>query len=560
MIMRRLQVFLSLFLLLLCFPSFAQSVESVNVDVLLQDDGSAIITETWSIDVPGDITEWYLGKENMGPMEIRDLKVTDDSGTEYFNEGNDWDIDRSISRKAGRCGLVQKNDGCEICWGVGSRGPHTYVVSYLQTNLVKAYTDADGFNHMFVTPTDGRPQSVVLTIRKLGTVMQVDSAHVWGFRFIGEVQQEDGVLKAWSTEPFSDESAMIVMASFEKGIFNPEIVCDYSFEDVKTRAFRDSDYFEREKKISDLVEIIIFGLFVLFFVFIILLVVVLLISYYIKYKKKKRELLGGSIRKIPWFRDTPVGGDLRHSSLILSKFTSNNNSRMERLIAAYMLRLFYRGAFEITLDKGKPALKVCEFEVEPSDDTNEDTALEFRLYGFIKEAAGSDGILQSRELKKWLDSHGKGLYNWQEKAQLKSDIFSLKKRDVQQVLGLKKFLEDFTMIDDRGAVEVKLWNNYLIFASLYGIADKVFKDFKKVCPEYFLLSKQMAQFNGEGVPAVFWSTVHNTSRNFHQAANSYHISQLSSSGGSSGRFGGGGGRSSWGGGGGFSGGGRSGGR
>ena len=125
--MKRLQaILLGLFLLLLAVPSLAQSqVDSVRIDVELQDDGSAIIHERWVIDVAGDITEWYLGKENLGRMEIRDFSVTDESGREYVSEGTRWDIHRSRESKAQRCGIVPKGDGCELCWGVGSSGKHT---------------------------------------------------------------------------------------------------------------------------------------------------------------------------------------------------------------------------------------------------------------------------------------------------------------------------------------------------------------------------------------------------------------------------------------------------
>ena len=97
---------------------------------------------------------------------------------------------------------------------------------------------------------------------------------------------------------------------------------------------------------------------------------------------------------------------------------------------------------------------------------------------------------------------------------------------------------------------MKLWRGYLIFASLYGIADQVLKDFKQVCPEYFTLSQSMQQFQN-GTPVVLWDTIGDTSRYMNRAASSY--AAKSSSGG-------GGGHTSFGGGGGFSGGGHSGGR
>ena len=163
--MRRLQAILGLFLLFLAVPSLAQSqVDTVRIDVELQDDGSAFIRERWVIDVSGDITEWYLGKDNLGRMDILDFMVTDETGREYVYEGKNWDIHRTRQEKAGKCGIVQKRDGYELCWGVGSSGPHTYTASYTLSGLVKGYSDRDGFNHMFVTPTDNA-RDVLLTIR-----------------------------------------------------------------------------------------------------------------------------------------------------------------------------------------------------------------------------------------------------------------------------------------------------------------------------------------------------------------------------------------------------------
>ena len=77
--MRRLRFILGVVLLCLSVPSLAQNqVESVRIDVELQDDGSAFVKETWVIDVDSDITEWYLGKENLGKMKnsVPDSSVT----------------------------------------------------------------------------------------------------------------------------------------------------------------------------------------------------------------------------------------------------------------------------------------------------------------------------------------------------------------------------------------------------------------------------------------------------------------------------------------------------
>ena len=279
-------------------------------------------------------------------------------------------------------------------------------------------------------------------------------------------------------------------------------------------------------------------------------------------KKRRKELLGGKESDVDWFRGVPVDGDLKRASniirLISQKTFSTNTGQQEseRLISAYMMRLFYRGAFQLVPQlSGDPAFKINELTLSDNDVSGTDLNMELDLYNFFKEAAGDDSILQKKELKKWANKHGKKIYNWQNKIKDSSiTLKTLTAKEVREVFGLKKFLKDFTLIQDRGAVEVGLWNNYLIFASLYGIAEQVYKDFKKVCPEYFTLSKTMEQFQ-DVTPTVMWSTFNDSTRYFNRAASSYAASKSSGSGWS-----GGGGHTSFGGGGGFSGGGHSGGR
>lgn len=51
-----------------------------------------------------------------------------------------------------------------------------------------------------------------------------------------------------------------------------------------------------------------------------------------------------------------------------------------------------------------------------------------------------------------------------------------------EIAGLKKYLLDYTLIKDREAIEVTLFEDYLIYAQMLGIADKVAKQFKELYP------------------------------------------------------------------------------
>ncbi|MGN0201285.1 MAG: DUF2207 family protein [Candidatus Cryptobacteroides sp.] len=541
--MRLLAALSCAFLLFLGTGLCAQSVvDSLRIDVLLQDDGSALVTERWDVDVRGDITEWYLVEGNLGKMQILDLQVCDETGTQYICEGEDWDVDRSRSAKAGRCGMVLKRDGCEICWGVGSEGRHSYEVSYVLTGLVKAYSDADGFNYMFVSRGHSSPpRSVSLLIRKSGLQFSEANTSVWGFGFKGRIGFSDGAVTASSDEAFTSRSGLVALVRFEKGIFSPLLSGDGSFEELRQTAMEGSDY---HRDNIDNLFLTIFGcLFPLLILF-------LAVRRIVRKRRRKKELLGcSSSKKVAWYRDVPAGGDLKKALAIFNTFEPSSKAK-ERLIGAYLARLYYKGAISVVPQaKGKPAFKINEYP-STEESLSDDLDLEKRLFGFLKAAAGEDTVLQRKELRRWTESHGDELAAWQDSAPDSLSLWKMEADEVRQVFGLRNFLRDFTLIGDRGVVEVKLWNDYLIFATLFGIADQVFKDFKKVCPEYFELAREQL---GDDLltDVIIWDTINNSSRWMHANA----VNHSAALTGGSARWNGGGGFTSFGGGGGFSGGG-----
>ena len=105
--MRR-RFFFCLLILLSAFavPVYGDStIRDIDIVVDLYYDGSARITERWDVAATSG-TEWYLVKGNLGDIVISNLSVTDETGRKFINEGK-WDIDRSISEKAGI--LILKN-------------------------------------------------------------------------------------------------------------------------------------------------------------------------------------------------------------------------------------------------------------------------------------------------------------------------------------------------------------------------------------------------------------------------------------------------------------------
>lgn len=106
----------------------------------------------------------------------------------------------------------------------------------------------------------------------------------------------------------------------------------------------------------------------------------------------------------------------------------------------------------------------------------------------------------------------------------------------EQWKGLKKYMEDFSMLDRREVPELVIWEKYLVFATAFGIADKVIKQLKIVYPNLEEMTSGIGTF-------TYMNLMMNTdfSSSFSNAISSSMSSAYSSGSGGGGGFSGGGG-------------------
>ena len=510
-------------------------LRDLDIRVVLTPQGDAHITETRRMEIDSEGTECYIVLGNLNGSTVGDLEVTDETGTIYENEG-EWDVDRSRREKAGRCGIVSRRDGYELCWGLGESGERTYVTSYTVGGLLRAYEDADGFNYMFVAEgLSPQPDHVRLTIVPQDTLRLTEAnTSIWAFRYHGDIHLADGAIVAETSEPFQSRSAMIVMARFEKGLFAPAMQGEGSFEGVREQAFEGSDYVDDE---MDPVALI---LMVTFF----FLVPLLCIGLYFYYIWRQRRAV---MKDLMWYRDIPYGGDLQAANNVLNAYRYFG-ADYNNLLSACILRLINLGAISIeqrTNQKGKTAPM---FVIHDLDEANAQPRLIRKVHQIFQKAAGSDTVLEPKELKNWMkQKFNQGITDsFVQTLHTKTSIYqySDEREEVRRLFGLRKYLKDFSLLDERHVQEVALWKDYMIYATLFGIADQVIRDMKKINPEYFdmdLVARQMAD---DVTLPVIRSTMHSSTS---RAAMSKAEREARASGG--------GGSSSWSGGGGFSGGG-----
>ena len=550
-----------LVLLPAALPAAAQNqVNDVNISVVLATDGSAQVREVWDMTLSRG-TEVYLGRENLGDIKILDLTVSDETGETYVTDRS-WDTDRSFERKKGHCDLNSISGGYEICWGIGEYGHRTYTVDYTLTNLVKSLDDYDMIHYQFYTPNDFRGEHVKVTIEKPGFVMDT-LTRIWAFGYDGYIWREDGKVIAESENTLEPSHSVIVLMRFDKGTFDSKSVQERPFSAVLDRALEGAD--EPDVPLSKAEETLYTILGAIFFFGMILLPFLPVIIRIVQRRRKKKDAFGTlHFSTIDWSREVPYNNDILMNYFVISS-TPDLKTKKNSVASAMILHMLQVGCLEAVKDLATG--KVNIYFKPNSDGFKQLDHTEEKLWSMMYAASGENHILEEKEFSTWAKSHKSTLYKWttdildsgRSKLKAKGYYQSSKYTDAgraqnRKIVGFKKFLEDTTLIKERTSPEVTLWREYLVFASLIGIADKVAKELKDINPVLFEQACSMDYNNMSRVLYLTNSYADVVSRFATAPVSSY------SGGGSLGGFSrsGGGGHSSFGGGGGFSGGGHSG--
>lgn len=542
------------------------TLQRLDMQVVLRHDGSASVTEVRQVQVSESGTEGFITFDNMGDMQVCDLQVFDEIDSCYVVEEN-WNLNRTRLEKRGRCGYHPTGRGVELCWGLGEAGNRRYEIHYTLTNLVKSYTDYDGFNHSFYEASNSPAREARVEIRLENDSLNTENAGVWTFGYYGHKGFEGGVCEAVTDETMRDGDAIIILLQLQKGLLDPAVKSEESFtETVKRTALEGSDYNLEDAGLEggasfqfgsdelpepEETDGEVLGIVGVMAGFIASVFMAVGLANRKKQKRKQRlrerlsQLMGGmGLDDMPYYRDLPIGGNLLLSGATLSAvktLAKRGDSVMDdvkkmglqQLYNAFVLRMIYKDSIQLKVGEVKGKQQKLFYINEPVDpgtsndltdkltidswsgaemSKNEavgysmeakakkiykgyvnDTGIEYQLQKLLYEAAGEDHLLQPEELKYYVVNNP---LTWRPFASILNlltaktiDEKNLNADHVQQVVGFLHYLKDFSLVAERHLEETKLWKEYLVFATFYGIADQVRKDMKKVAPDVAQLNQ-----------------------------------------------------------------------
>lgn len=473
----------------------ANSIQSISMDIFVDDNGDAYVTEIWKCNVT-EGTEVYHPYYNLGNSKIKDLTVTD--GNIQYTTLSNWNTSGTLASKANKCGINKISNGVELCWGISEYGSHTYKVKYSITNFVSQTTDAQMI-YWTLIPYEFSTSIGDMYI-KIHTNFEIeDTIDVWGYgNYGGTAYVYDGYIEMQSDGKLSTDEYMTILVKFPLNTFNLSNKLNNNFEYYYNMAEEGVREYEDTESIGS--------------IFVATMMIVFIITIIIVGNKTSRNKFaidygveGKQIPKdITYFRDVPCKKDIFRAYYIGYQY--NIIEKETDILGAIILKWIKDGIIKIE-EKQKGIIFKKENIVIVLKETNIDVfteAKEKELFEILYTAS-KDGYLENNEFEEWCEKSYSKILSWfdeiiyEEEKKLSSEGILKKKEKVHkgklyeathelkqeavELAGLKKFLNDYTLIKEREAIEVKLFEEYLIFAQIIGIAEKVAKQFNDIYPE-----------------------------------------------------------------------------
>ena len=558
--MKKILLFICL-MFIMPLSVMADKIYSIDMKINILEDGTANIIETWKVRADSG-SEWYKTMYELNNSELSNYKVLMDGKELIYKDY--WNVNGSIDSKKGYYGINNTSKGIELCFGKGDYKEHTYIVSYTLSNYVFNTSDSQVLAWVLFPKIDTDYFSAEIS----SYYKFPDTLDVWGYGYMGYAYVEDGLIKISSERALNDEYVSLLV-KFPLNTFNTTNTDSRynTFNDVYNVAEEDTfdydyNYNVTENKLN-FFDILMYFIMFIFPILIIIIAIIYSSSSGYGYINNKKI----SKKDTPFFREIPCNKDIYYANSLIK--LNNFGYKESNIFGAIILKWVKENKISFKNEK-KGIFNKNTSSIDLTMNPVFDYEYEKELFDIMYEAS-KDGILETKEFERWCRNNYSEFFDLFKKIEndkinkLKSEghIFKRENReqckqknvmddimyeDSKKLYGLKLYLEEFSKIDTKEVMEVHLWDEYLMFAYLFGIADKVAKQLKDMYPE--ILEQDMT---GSGMLFDYDTLIfvnHISTRSVSAASAARSAAESYSSGGGGFSSGGGGGFS-----GGFSGGG-----
>ena len=527
-------------------------LKNLDFDVQINSDSSMDVKETWNIQISDTNTLFKtFKKDNEKYTEITDVKVKDVTNRKEFAK-----INREMYHVTKDCyyALTNSSGQFEIAWGVGlddNSDTRTYEISYTVKDAIKKYNDYSELYWQFIGDEfEIKANKIKGTILLPKKASNKEDIRVWGHtkELNGEIYVTDLNKIEFSIDNYSGKKYVEVRALIPNDMISE--TNRISMSNIFNEAIREetiwADTANKERQIVKLFRffgIAIASVIMLYFV----IELIKNIKQLIKMDKKIKPTT-----ELDYYRDLPYE-DATPAEALFALYEGKSNS-FESTFSATILDLCLKKYIaleaekeEITqsdiikitiLDREDTELKkdeklILDFLKEVSKDKKELTTSDITLYlksniskvnqlivelEKIEKGVGEDKKIYIRENDKKATKYKTNgvIYIFfalvliyivplaiilfingivLEIIASKINIFTQKGIDEkEQWKAFKKYMEEFSLLKEKEIPSLVVWEKYLIFATAFGISEKVLKQLKVVYPEITDMSSTMYSY------------------------------------------------------------------
>lgn len=202
-------------------------VKKLDMDIKIDKDGTALITETWKANV-NEGTEGWHPYFNLGKSNISMISASMDE-KEYSIE-NSWNESSTLTEKAYKAGIYKVDDNeHDVVFGISEYGSHTYKFTYKITNFVSNLSDSDMIYWQLV-PYDFGLTPNNITIKVSGPNEYPDTLDVWVYGRKSSIKKvKNGSIYITSNGKISRSEYITVLVKFPSGTFNTTSKLEHDF-------------------------------------------------------------------------------------------------------------------------------------------------------------------------------------------------------------------------------------------------------------------------------------------------------------------------------------------
>ena len=578
------------------------NLNELNFYAKINDDGSMDVVETWNIEIEDTNTLFKTFElDNTKFSSIDNVKVKDVTANKEFNQideemyhvtkdcyyglvnsNGDFEIAWGV-------GLDDEED------------TRTYEISYTVEDAVSKYNDYAELYWQFIGEDfEIDADKITGTIELPESANSTEDIKVWGHTegLNGEIYATATNEITFELNNFYAGRFVEVRTLFPSYMIENtnRTYSTNRYEEVvqeETEWANEANARRRQEEIKDLIITILM-------IIAIIIITVILIVKAVKYGKKLKTLNKYKPeQELEYFRDLP-SKDVTpgEATYILQEAYYGFSSSFDRIFSATMLDLKLKDYIDLRVEKDKKDKDVIYIKrIKPSDEKLKND--EKKVLDFIYKVEKKKEEITIKQLEKYITSHSssvqklieqsgkdiedqlvlEGILNKSNKEeyikyQTMSGLyfvfaiivlmfafpvsialivngilcFKIKKRinvltqkgidSKEKWKGLKKYMEDFSLLNEKEVPAIEVWEKYLVYATAFGIADKVLKQLKTVYPN-------IDQMDVSASAYMYFMYHSNFSTSFNSAITSSISSSYSSATGGGGGFSGGGGGGRW---------------